>query len=101
LQVLEFAYLQPKTRTFLELLLISIILHSQPAESRNEERLIEIFIKAKDVPDLAPGLRFFLKKVVSKTDLAGSRQDSETVRWGCKVAGDVLKVIASSRVADE
>jgi nucleolar MIF4G domain-containing protein 1 len=93
--------LQPKTHVFIELLLISIILDSQSGESRNEERLVEIFIKAKDVPDLAPGLRFFLKKVVSKTDVAGSRRDSETVSWGCKVAGDVLRVIASSRVVGE
>lgn len=78
-----------------------MILHSQAGETRNEERLVEIFVKAKDAPQLAPGLRFFLKKVVSKTDVAGSRRDFETVRWGCKVAGDVLKVIASSRIADE
>ena len=69
--------------------------------TRNEEPLVKIFVKAKDVPQLASGLRFFLKKVISKTDVAGSRQDSETVRWGCKVAGDVLKVIASSQVVDE
>lgn len=69
--------------------------------TRNEERLIEIFIQAKYVPQLAPGLRFFLKKIVSKTDVAGSKQDFDTVRWGCKVAGDVLKVIASLQVVDE
>lgn len=78
-----------------------MILHSQQGAIRNEERLVEIFVKAKDIPQLAPGLRFFLKKVVSRTDVAGSQRDSETVRWGCKVASDVLKVIASSQVVDE
>lgn len=60
-----------------------------------------IFLKMKDVPDLAAGLRYFLKRVVSKTDIAGSKHDIETVKWGCKVVGDVLKVIVSSTIVDE
>ena len=80
----------------MELLLISVILHSQVREARSEERLVEIFVTAKEAPQLAPGLRYFLKKVVSKTDVAGSAQDAETIRWGCRVAGDILKVIESS-----
>lgn len=53
-------------------------------------------MKANDGPHLASGLRLFLKKVISKTDVAGSRQDADTVKWGCKLAGDVLKVITAS-----
>lgn len=60
-----------------------------------------IFLKTKDVPDLAAGLRYFLKRVVSKTDIAGSQHDVETVQWGCKVASDVLKAIVSSTIVDE
>lgn len=62
---------------------------------------MKIFLKSKDVPNLAGGLQYFLKRVVSKTDVAGTRQDCETVRWGCKVACDALKMVLSSAILDE
>lgn len=62
---------------------------------------MEVFLLSKDIPNLARGLQYFLKKVVSKTDVAGSRRDHETVRWGCKVAGDGLKFLMSSMVTDD
>ena len=62
---------------------------------------MEIFLKSREIPGLPRGLQFFVKKIVSKTDVAGSKQDRETVKWGCKVAGDALKAIASSGVALE
>lgn len=62
---------------------------------------MEVFLLSKGIPNLARGLQYFLKKVVSKTDVAGSRRDHETVRWGCKVAGDGLKFLMSSMVTEE
>lgn len=62
---------------------------------------MEVFLPLKGIPNLVRGLRYFLKKVVSKTDVAGNRSDRETVRWGCKVAGDGLKVLISSMVTEE
>ena len=101
-QTLNLAYLQPKTRTFVELLLISVILHSQQGSSskRDEKPIMEVFLLSKDNPNLARGLRYFLRKVVSKTDVAGGKQDRETVVWGCKVAADALRVVVSSMVAE-
>lgn len=103
LQTLNLAYLQPKTRTFVELLLITVILHLQQGSERNrdEKPIMEVFLPSKDIPNLARGLQYFLKKVVSKTDVAGSRRDHETVRWGCKVAGDGLKYLMSSMITEE
>lgn len=63
---------------------------------RNEAPLINIFLKSTNEINLTTGLHYFLTKVVSKTDIAGSRQDRDTVRWGCKAAGDALKDEASS-----
>lgn len=62
---------------------------------------MEIFLLSKDNPNLARGLRYFIRKVVSKTDVAGGKHDHETVVWGCKVAVDALKVVVSSMVAKE
>lgn len=84
-------------------MLITAIIHSQQDSggSRNEKALMDIFLKPKEIPEMAGGLRYFLKKVVSKTDVAGSTLDNETVRWGCKVASDALSVMATRTISDE
>ena len=81
----------------MEILLIATILHSQQGsdQSRNEKALVDIFLKPKEMPEMASGLRYFLKKVVSKTDVAGSKVDQATVKWGCKIAGDALSVMTT------
>ena len=84
-------------------MLVTAIIHSQQdsGRSRNEKALMDIFLKPKEIPEMAGGLRYFLKKVVSKTDVAGSKLDKEIVRWGCKVASDALTVIATRTIPDE
>lgn len=84
----------------MEILLITTILHSQQGldKSRNEKVLLDIFLKPKEILEMASGLRYFLKKVVSKTDVAGSMVDQAMVRWGCKVACDALLVIATHQI---
>lgn len=117
MQILNLTYLQPKTKTFIELLLITIILLSQQERQRlqpqrqtyddtnnnnnnnkkakknyNEKPLIDIFVKVAHHhhPSLARGLTFFLKTVVANTDVAGEKSERDIVRWGCKVAVRVL-----------
>ena len=84
-------------------MLVTAIIHSQQDSggSRNEKALMDIFLKPKEISGMAGGLRYFLKKVVSKTDIAGSKLDNEIVRWGCKVASDALTVIATRTIPDE
>ncbi|KAL8973740.1 MAG: hypothetical protein Q9197_002027 [Variospora fuerteventurae] len=100
LKVLNFAYLQPKTSLLVELLNITIILHSQKGvrDSRDEKSVSAIFLQATDSTEMAKGLQYFLRKVVSKTDIAGTEADKETVKWGCKVARDALDVAVSSQM---
>ena len=77
-------------------------MHSQqgPEGSRNEKALLDVFLKSKEIAGMAQGLRYFLKKVVSKTDVAGSKSEKETIKWGCKVAGDALAVIATQTISE-
>ncbi|KAH0542081.1 hypothetical protein FGG08_003461 [Glutinoglossum americanum] len=98
LKMLNLAYLQEKTCTFVELMLITIFLQSQRnlKSGRDERAIVDIFMQVKDVPQIIKGLTYFLKKVVSKTDVAGGRLEKHTVRWGCKVAGDTLRAIEMS-----
>lgn len=108
LKTLNFAYLQQKTSTFAELLLITTIQQSQKSkrgkknkekksagdeEPRDEQALMEIFLRTRDTPQVIKGLMYFLRKVVSKSDIV-SEKDQKVVRWGCKVAVDALKVAA-------
>ncbi|PYI32311.1 hypothetical protein BP00DRAFT_494660 [Aspergillus indologenus CBS 114.80] len=113
LKILNFAYLQPKSKTFVELLLISVMQQSQQQnkkskkrggkkskkgeedgdDERDEKALMEIFLRVKETPQIAKGLIFFLRKVVAKTDIVPSGKDLKLVKWGCTAAVDALKVV--------
>lgn len=82
----------------MEILLFTTILQSQQSwnKTRNEKPLLDIFLKPKEIPEMASGLRYFLKKVVSKTDIAGSKADQAIVKWGCRVACDALSIMTST-----
>jgi len=92
LKHLNFRYLQPKTKIFVEVLLVTVLLHSQSQSSngRDEQAVVRCFLKAKDAPSMIRGLQYFLKKVLAKTDIAGGEAELATVRYGCKVASNVL-----------
>ncbi|OOQ85011.1 nuclear protein [Penicillium brasilianum] len=103
LKNLNFAYLQPKTKTFVELLIISIIQQSQKTkkkkkskstsdDAKDEESLMQIFLRVQDAPQAAKGLIYFIRKVVAKTDLV-TEKEQKLVRWGCNVAVDALKAV--------
>lgn len=102
LKNLNLSYLQPKTKTFLEVLFITLLLQSQrQSESkRDEQAVVNILGKAKDTPQLIRGLQYFLK-VVSKTDIAGGKEEKATVKWACKVAGDTLEALVAIDVAKD
>ncbi|KAJ5520297.1 MIF4-like type 1/2/3 [Penicillium fimorum] len=106
LKNLNFAYLQPKTKTFVEVLIISIIQQSQKSKKKkksrssmsdepekNEGPLMQIFLRVKETPHIAKGLIYFVRKVVAKTDIV-SDEELKLVRWGCNVAAAALKAVA-------
>ncbi|KAL3442549.1 hypothetical protein BJX65DRAFT_217954 [Aspergillus insuetus] len=109
LKSLNFAYLQPKTKTFVELLMISIIQQSQKQTKKSKKRksnsdtgddsgfdekpLVEIFMRTQDTPQVVKGCIFFLRKVVARTDIVASEKEAKMVKWGVRVAVDALKVV--------
>jgi nucleolar MIF4G domain-containing protein 1 len=97
LKNLSLAYLQPKTKTFVEVLFITVFLQSQKQEKgkRNETAIVNIFLRVKDTPSLITGLQYFVKKVVSKTDIAGGKAEKATVKWACEVARRTLESLAA------
>jgi nucleolar MIF4G domain-containing protein 1 len=103
LKTLNFPYLQPKTKTLIEILLVTTILESQKGadESRNEKGLLNIFINADTAPEMITALQYFLKKVVSKTDLAADKAEKDTVKWACKSVVAMLSRVMASTTLDE
>ena len=95
LKKLNLTYLQPKTKTLLEVMMITIFLQSQKQgeTGRDEEAIVGIFTRVKDSPQLVKGLQYFLKKVVGKSDIAGGEQEKATTKWACKVVGDALEAL--------
>ncbi|KAH7369902.1 hypothetical protein BKA65DRAFT_444507 [Rhexocercosporidium sp. MPI-PUGE-AT-0058] len=93
LKNLNFSYLQSKTKIFMEVFFITVLLQCQrQAENkRDKQALRHVFGQARETPQLVRGLQYFLKKVVSKTDIAGGKEEKATVKWACKVAGDTFK----------
>ncbi|KAK2747937.1 suppressor of glycerol defect [Myotisia sp. PD_48] len=107
LKPLDFPYLQTKTKTLVELLLITVISRSQrkPPGSKgkkskstesefDEKSLIDIFIKTKETPQVVAGLRYFVRKVLAKTDMASSKTEKNLIRLGCKVASETLGLVS-------
>jgi nucleolar MIF4G domain-containing protein 1 len=94
LKTLNLAYLKDQARTFVELLLVVIILQSQEERSHgcDEKVLRTIFSKVADAPQIISGLQLFIKKVVAQSDLASQRERA-TVKWGSKVASDTLEML--------
>ncbi|KAF8424137.1 hypothetical protein EV426DRAFT_707889 [Tirmania nivea] len=97
LKVLNMAYLQKRTKMFLEAFFITLILKTQSgykAGERAEKRIMEVFLRIKDLPSLAQGVLYFLKKYVKNTDIAVGAAETEIVQWGVRVALDALKAAA-------
>ena len=70
---------------------------------KNEERLVRAFVSDRAMQRdgrIAGGVRWFLRKVVKKTDIAGGKEETEVVKWACRVLGDALKGLAISAEVD-
>jgi len=98
LKNLNLGFLQPKTKIFMEVLLISVLLQSQRQSDtkRDETAVVNVMLRIKETPQLITGLQYFLRKVVSKTDIAGGKKEKATVKWACKVSLETLQALVHS-----
>ncbi|KAJ4411803.1 hypothetical protein N0V91_000938 [Didymella pomorum] len=102
LKNLNFPYLQPKTKTFVEIMLVTAILETQKGakDEKKETSLLQTFVEVDQAPEMVAGLQFFLKKVVSKTDIV-EKSEKDTVKWGCKAVISVLNRILATTTLEE
>jgi nucleolar MIF4G domain-containing protein 1 len=103
LKPLSFQYLKPKTKTFIEIMIVTVILESQKRakEGRNEKGLLNIFINVDTAPEMIAGMQFFLKKVVRKSELTANKAEKETVQWACKAVGEMLTRLMATVAMEE
>jgi nucleolar MIF4G domain-containing protein 1 len=97
LKNLNLNYLQPKTKIFMEVLFITVLLQSQKQSGpkRDEQAVVNIITRVKEAPHLISGMQVFLRKTVGKTDIAGGKEEKNTVKWACKVACDTLDALVA------
>jgi len=102
LKNLNFPYLQPKTRTFIEILLVTSMLETQKgSKDRNTKALLEVFVEVDQAPEMIAGLQYILKKVVVKTTIVEKRE-KETVKWACTSITDMLtRVLATTTIEED
>ncbi|KAK4099919.1 hypothetical protein N658DRAFT_452259 [Parathielavia hyrcaniae] len=96
LRRLNLLYLQKKTRDFVEVMLVSVLLdlcqgQGQGQGQAADEAIAKVFGGVEATPDLARGLQYFLKKVIRKSDLAGGKKNTQVLREACKMAEAVVQ----------
>ena len=82
---LNFAYLQPKTTTFLEILLTTVITTCS-AGGKGHQSLDEVISRAHEVPEMVSGLRYFFESVISKSEIVEGKTQRKALSSGCKTA---------------
>lgn len=103
LKVFNFPYLRLKTKTLVEVMLVTVILESQKGAKggAKEKALLNIFVNVDAATEMIAGLQYFLKKVVSRTDITANKTEKETVRWACKVVLDMLARLMATTTREE
>jgi nucleolar MIF4G domain-containing protein 1 len=87
LKVLEIPLLQPNTRIFLEVMLVTVFTRA----AKQQSAVSGIIMEASTLPTLARSLQHFLKEVVVPSDLASTKKEKKAVKLGCKEALHALR----------
>lgn len=82
LKCLNLRYLKPKTRDFVEVMLITLFQELKAAGGKPTK----VFSAVADMEGLSKGLQWFLRKRVRKSDLLTSKKDLRRVKQGCDEA---------------
>jgi len=105
IQTLNFAYLQPKTKSFLEVMLLtalkSVQQRSEKTKGDSTAAIVGLFSKAKDTPQVLAGLQFFLAKEVSVGEFATNALERKSLKYALRTATDTLALLSSSTVLAE
>lgn len=104
LKCLNLPYLQPKTRAFVEVLVITAFTESYKSSKDGADggraAIERIMGSVADTPELSRGMLWFLKKVVRKSDLAGGKREGKKLMKACATAVEALEVASVQGVVE-
>ncbi len=86
LKCLNMAYLRPKARAFVEVMLVTLLRECRPQGVR------KAFVSVRDESALAHGLRYFLETVVRKSQLVAGGEAARIAK-ACEVAAKALEPV--------
>jgi nucleolar MIF4G domain-containing protein 1 len=102
LKILDMAYLQTKTKTFLELLFITIFLQTLGQEpATNEKALARVFLRIRENAKLVKGALFFLRRHVKGTDVMEGKAKAAIVSRGIRRSCDLLETFIAKDTLGE
>ncbi|KAF2664553.1 hypothetical protein BT63DRAFT_429313 [Microthyrium microscopicum] len=97
LKILNFVYLQDKTSSFLEVLLVTALQtidrRCKSNEAESQAAVAQIFSKAKNAPQMVPGLQYFLTKSVQVSTLVSSRAEKAALTRTAGAAVDAMMLL--------
>ena len=96
LKNLNFGFLQPKTRTFLEILLTTVVVSCSGDRASGQHSLQDVVSKAHEVPEMVSGLRYFIESVVARSEIVDGKTQRKLLSSGCKVALRTLARVEGS-----
>ena len=64
---------------------------------KHNQRVEETFARCRDAPDMAAGLRIFLRKTVTSSDLFRRSRERKLIKKGCRHAEKILKELSEEQ----
>jgi nucleolar MIF4G domain-containing protein 1 len=89
-------YTQPKTKTLLEMLFVSLFQNvdkRSKSSADHEKRIVEIFSKVKDVPQMVTGLRYLIPTTIKRSGLVTDEVEKKALKKNCRLAMDTLAIL--------
>jgi len=90
LKTLNWAYLQPPTKSFLEILFTTVL-------AENEWGLNVVFSNVSDGVELVRGVLHFIKKTMKHGGIAAGDEEKAAVKKGCMIAVEMLEGVLKAQ----
>ena len=92
LKNLNLRFLQPKTKTFLEVLFVTALTQTQKGKKERDEKAVRaVFARMSGNEGLIRGVQYFVRKTVRKSDIVGGKKEGDVVKWCCEVVGELCE----------
>ncbi|KAH8844243.1 hypothetical protein MCOR27_007180 [Pyricularia oryzae] len=95
LRCLNFVYLKPKTKMLVEVILVTALLDFPCKNRAGADQVIRKMFTLPGKPEFARSLKYFMEKVMRKSELGGDKKRTKVLRRRENVAEEVLASLTS------